>query len=237
MHTWKQFLHSIPAWFVHLYTSLGLIVAFANVVAIFNQQVRLSLLFFLLALFIDASDGTLARLVQVKKRVPGFDGRKLDDITDYINYTFLPILFVFQFHLLRPEDVWVIAVVLISGAYGFCQAGAKTEDHSFTGFPNYWNFLVMYLYWGNLDLRLNAAILLVFALLVWVPIPFISHRTKAFQRITLTLTLLFELLLLVMVLQSIPSPRLLTISLIYPIYYVGVSLYLWQKNHSRMVCN
>jgi len=31
---------------------------------------------------IDATDGTLARLVRVKERIPWFDGDRLDDIVD-----------------------------------------------------------------------------------------------------------------------------------------------------------
>jgi len=42
-----------------------------------------------LAIVIDATDGTLARAWDVKTYTPQFDGRKLGDITDYINYAFI----------------------------------------------------------------------------------------------------------------------------------------------------
>ena len=35
---------------------------------------------------------------------------------------------------------------LLASGYGFCQTAAKTKDHFFTGFPSYWNIVVLYLY-------------------------------------------------------------------------------------------
>ena len=39
--------------------------------------------------------------------------------------------------------------MLLSSAYGFAAADAKTDDHFFTGFPSYWNIVVLYLYAGR----------------------------------------------------------------------------------------
>ena len=39
-----------------------------------------------LAVFIDATDGALARAARVKELIPWFDGSLLDNITDYFNY-------------------------------------------------------------------------------------------------------------------------------------------------------
>ena len=37
-----------------------------------------------LAVVVDATDGTLARLARVKEIIPWFDGDRLEDIVDYL---------------------------------------------------------------------------------------------------------------------------------------------------------
>ena len=51
-------------------------------------------------MFIDCTDGTLARRVRVKEVLPQFDGSKLDDIVDYLNYALVPIVLVHRAGLL-----------------------------------------------------------------------------------------------------------------------------------------
>src|SRR5262249_61548539 len=61
-------------------------------------------------------------------------------------------------------------IVLRASGYGFSQTAAKTPDHFFTGFPSYWNVVAFYLYVLEWPPALNAAVLVVFAVLVFVPI-------------------------------------------------------------------
>ena len=89
----------ICAWGVHLYTSLGLVAGFLALLAVFDGNLRASWVFLGLALFIDATDGGLARKADVKRWTPHFDGRKLDDIVDYLNYTFIPVVFAYRYGL------------------------------------------------------------------------------------------------------------------------------------------
>ena len=97
---------TLLAWGVHLYTALGLVIA--GVVAVLvvrggDGNLRAAFLLLLVATVIDASDGTLARAVDVKRVLPGFSGRTLDDITDFHTYTSLPLLIVWRSGVLRPE--------------------------------------------------------------------------------------------------------------------------------------
>ena len=111
---------------------------------------------------VDATDGFLARRADVAARTPRFNGGKLDDIVDYLTYVFVPAFFVW--HALLVPDRWstvVVAAMLLSSAYGFCQDAAKTPDHFFTGFPSYWNIVVFYLYvarWTPADERDDPAL-------------------------------------------------------------------------------
>src|SRR5437868_1225575 len=93
------------AWCVHGYTALGLLAAGGMAVCILDgrpEAFRVAFLLMFIATVIDATDGTLARLVKVKEVLPGFDGRRLDDLIDFQTYTSLPLLLVWRAQLLPP---------------------------------------------------------------------------------------------------------------------------------------
>jgi phosphatidylcholine synthase len=220
-NTWKI----IKAWSVHLYTSLGLPLGLLSIFAIIRGDAKTAFLLNWIAIFIDATDGRMARSWEVKKWTPGFDGRKLDDITDYLNYAFIPLIFAYQFKMVDNFGLWVLGFVAIAAAYGFCQVSAKTVDNSFLGFPNYWNYLVLYLFIFQVPQVANAVILFIFGILVFVPINYISHLTEGLEKPTVILGGLFSLSVLIITINLDNPPMLLVwLSLIYPIYYVSASL-------------
>ena len=136
------------AWSVHLYTALGLVAAAAMAVLIVRGDVaafRAAFLLMVFATIIDATDGTLARAVRVKTVVPGFDGRRLDDLTDFLNYTFLPLFLIWRAALMPAGYEGWLLLPLLASAYGFCQVEAKTADGFLLGFPSYWNVVAIYL--------------------------------------------------------------------------------------------
>lgn len=219
---------ALRAWAVHLYTALGNIAAFLALIAITNGQPREVFFFLALAILIDSSDGALARAWDVSRWTPTFDGRKLDDITDYLTYVFIPMFFAYEFQLVTAPWTLVIGLVLLASAFGFCQDWAKTEDGFFTGFPSYWNVVVFYFYVLGLPPEVNALILFVLALLVFVPLRYVyPSKTKFWQPLTLVLGALWALLLawLVITIEA-PDAMLAWLSLAYPAYYVALSLYL-----------
>ena len=216
------------AWGVHLYTSLGLLAGFLALLAIIDRDISRALLFLAIALFIDAVDGSLARKADVERWTPQFDGRKLDDITDYLNYTFIPVVFAYRFDLVVGiAGHLVLGLVLILSAYGFCQKAAKTDDGFFTGFPNFWNIVILYLYIFHLSPAVNALILLFFAILMLVPFKYITHHTERFHRLTMAVFSLFTVALLLIGVTIPATPAwLMALSLFGPIYYLGMSAYL-----------
>ncbi len=74
----------------------------------------------LIATIIDSSDGTLARAVHIKEVIPSFDGRRLDDIIDFLTYTFLPLLLIWRAEILPAGFEPVLFLPLMASAYGFC---------------------------------------------------------------------------------------------------------------------
>ena len=112
----RQRFNKARAWMVHLYTSLGLVCALLVLISIVNRDAQSVFIYLGIALFIDATDGTLARAWKVKVWAAGLDGRKLDDITDYINYTFIPIFFSVHFGLVQGWGIAAAGVALILAA-------------------------------------------------------------------------------------------------------------------------
>ena len=101
----RRKVRTVLAWGVHLYTALGLVAAAGIAVLIVEgtaEAYRWAFILMLIATLIDATDGTLARAVRIKETLPGFDGRRLDDLIDFLNYTFLPLFLLWRASIL-PE--------------------------------------------------------------------------------------------------------------------------------------
>jgi len=219
----------ISAWLVHLYTASGIVLAFLAARAFIEFDYRTGFFWLWVQVLIDATDGLLARRLRVRERIPWFDGAKLDDITDYLTYVFVPALFVWRGALV--PNAWVLPVVgaiLLSSAYGFNRTDAKTSDHFFTGFPSYWNVVTFYLLVARWPSEVNAAILALFAVLVFVPIRYVyPSRTVTLRVPTLVLGAIWALLVLVAIwrLPATGGPWL-NLSLVFPVYYTALSFYL-----------
>jgi phosphatidylcholine synthase len=217
------------AWGVHAYTALGAVAAFAMADAIFMGRYRTAFLLMVAATVIDGTDGVLARWARVRELTPRFDGARLDDIVDYLTFVFVPALLLYRAGTLPPP--WagaVVSAVLISSAYGFAAADAKTADYFFTGFPSYWNIVALYLYAARLPPWINAAVLLVLSVLVFVRIGYVyPTRTPVLRGLTIALCGLWGALVLLIILMLPDVHGLLLIgSLFFPVYYFVLSLVL-----------
>jgi phosphatidylcholine synthase len=219
----------VIAWLAHLYTASGAILAFLAARAVIEHDYRTAFFWLGVQIAVDATDGLLARALRVKERTPGFDGAKLDDIIDYLTYVFVPALLVWR-AILVPDrwTSWVVGAMLLSSAYGFNRTDAKTADHFFTGFPSYWNIVVFYLFLLGLPSFVNGVLLLVLAVFVFVPIRYVyPSRTPVMQWPTNILGVLWGGLLLLMLWQyPAVSRTVLLTSLVFPAYYVALSLVL-----------
>jgi len=222
----------VAAWLVHIYTASGALAAFFGTLAVVDYRYRDAFLWMAFATLVDATDGVLARAAQVKRVLPGFDGARLDDIVDYLTFVFLPVLLLH--HSGALPDGWgaaVASIVLLSSAYGFASNDAKTDDHFFTGFPSYWNIVALYLHAAALAPAVNAAILLVLSILVFVRIGYVyPSRTPVLRGLTIALGCVWAVMMiaLILTLPDVP-PSLLAGSLFFPVYYTVLSLGLHRK--------
>jgi phosphatidylcholine synthase len=224
----KYSTYKLRAWLVHAYTATGLILALLAINAVAAGEAFQAFVYLVIAMAVDGTDGTLARRWEVKKWVPTFDGRKLDDIIDYLTYTFIPIFFAYQFELVTGPWMWVLFFVLLASVYGFCNEQAKTDDGFFTGFPSYWNGVVLYLYWLDWSVWLAGSIMLILAVLTFVPMRYISlNQTVPLRRLNRVLVMLW-MFLLVWIAMAFEQPNriLVYLSLLYPAFYFAASVYL-----------
>jgi phosphatidylcholine synthase len=225
------------AWIAHLYTALGVLCALAATLAVIQSDYRAAFLWLGLQIFIDATDGALARALDVKTRLPQFDGARLDDIIDYLTYVFVPVLLTLHAGLIpaTAPGFAVASAVLLSSAYGFSQSAAKIKatDYFFTGFPSYWNLVVLYLYLLEFSTALNMAVLLIFAVLVFVPLRYVyPSRTETLRGLTVALALAWSALILWLTWQLPAKPTAwIMVSLMFPVYYGVLSL--WLDRRSR----
>jgi phosphatidylcholine synthase len=215
---------------VHAYTSVGAVLALLMVHFSYKGDVRAVLWLFLAAMVVDGTDGFLARYFQVKRVMPGFDGALLDNIVDYITYAFAPMLLLWANGYL-PSGVLggvCAAVPVLASCYQFCRSDAKTDDHFFLGFPSYWNIVAFYVIVAGFGTTTTAITLAIFSVLVFVPIKYLyPSRTNTLWHLNMTLATLW-LAAFAVITAKLPNPDdlLVAASLIYPVYYTVVSLWL-----------
>ena len=218
----------VLAWGVHLFTALGLVAAAFMAVLIFRGgpgDFRLAFILMFAATLVDAVDGTLARLARVKEVLPGFDGRRLDDLIDFLTYTCLPLLLIWRAHLVPEGWDALLLFPLLASVYGFSQVEAKTPDGYFLGFPSYWNIIAFYLYYLELPLGLNAALLALFALVTFVPTCYLyTTQPGRFNRVTnIFAGVWIVFLIAVLSTTGERAHSLAVISSLFPFYYLGAS--------------
>jgi phosphatidylcholine synthase len=246
----RQFL----GWCVHFYTALGLVAAAAIAALIIDgrpESFRRAFLLMVAATLIDATDGTLARRVRIKEVLPGFDGRRLDDLIDFLTYTCLPLLLIARAGLLPGGWEVCLLLPLLASAYGFCQVSAKTDDGYFLGFPSYWNLVAFYLYTLQpLSGWFSLGVVVLLSLLTFVPSRYLypTQRGKL-NRVTNLLGAAWAILL-VWILFQMPSDSLSTqapendstrrlsiLSLFFPAWYMiaswVISVRFWRKKRRR----
>lgn len=222
----SSFTERAAAWLVHALTASGAAMGLFALLEAARGDLRASALWMLGAFAVDSVDGTLARAAHVHERTPSIDGRRLDDVIDYLNYAIVPCFFLAANGLVGWG--WA-AVPALASAYQFAQAEAKTHDHFFLGFPSYWNFVAIYAWLLDASATTTAAWLVGLSVLVFVPIKYLyPTRMTRFAKAMIFGAAAFTALLTAACLTGDATQRLLfaQISLLYPAAYGALSLWL-----------
>jgi phosphatidylcholine synthase len=233
-HTVATPLHrKLAAWAVHAFTASGAVAGLLALLAIGDEQWLNAFAWMGVSVLIDGVDGSLARKARVKDVLPNVDGALLDNLVDYFTYVVVPAVFICEAAMLPPRTALLGAsAMILSSAYQFCQTDAKTEDHYFKGWPSYWNILVFYLFIFDLGPRWNLAFVLACAVLVFIPIRYLyPSRAERFRSLHMLLAAVWAITLAVLWYQYPErSAGVLALSILYMIYYHGVSLYVTFRN-------
>ena len=181
------------AWAVHLFTASGLIAGFMALLAITDHHWRSAALWLIVGLIIDGIDGTFARWVGVEKALPGVSGKMIDYVVDFANYAIIPAYFIYEAALL-PEGIELagaIIILLVSALY-YGVEEMVSKDFYFLGFPVLWNLVAFYFFFVFIfPPWINFALILIFAILHFVPIKFLyPSRAPRFRLIHLAFSAL-----------------------------------------------
>src|SRR5688500_3407743 len=227
------------AYAVHLLTASGIVAAFLAVAELLDEapDERVVFAWLVVAVLLDAADGPLARAWDVKRFAPDIDGRAIDDLVDYLTFTFIPLLLVWRMGWVPFAPgllgaAWIVPSLLAS-LLGFANVGAKDEAAGyFRGFPSYWNIAAFYaglaFYgFGETGQWLNGLVLLALAALTVSPVRFLypnlAPRPWKLPVMLGAVAWLAVLLGMLLVYRRAPG-WVVGVSLIYPAFYVTPSV-------------
>ena len=215
----------IAAWLVHLYTAMGAVVGMFALFLAAQNQIRQAFILLLVTVIIDGTDGLMARRIGVREVLPEFDGAMMDNVIDVLTYIWIPVFIIGSIDVL-PHLLW-IAVPVIAGMYAYGQADMKTDDNFFLGFPSYWNIVALYMFWLHPQPLWAVLMLLIPAVLTFIPTRYLyPSRNKTLARPTWALGTIWLGLCFYLLLQDQPSPALIWLSLLFPVYYTVASFYI-----------
>lgn len=181
------------AWAVHAFTASGIVLGFLALVAILEGDRIAAFLWLGLALFVDGIDGTLARRARVREVTPQFDGATLDNVIDYFTYVVVPAMMVYWFDLVPAGwETATAAGIMAVSLYTFANAGMKTSDYYFAGFPALWNLVVLYFHIMQSDPWVNLAVIAICGVLTFVPWKYVHPlRVRDWRAVTIPMTVLW----------------------------------------------
>jgi len=215
----------VKAWLVHLYTMSGGVMGMFALFAAAQGQVRQAFFLLFIAMLIDATDGILARKVDVRRVLPNFDGSMVDNVIDVLTYVWVPV-FIMGSQNLLPHLAW-LAVPVIAALYAYGQVNMKTDDAFFLGFPSYWNGIALYLFWLRPEPTIAILMVVIPGILSFIPTRYLyPSRNPILGKTNWIFGMAWGILILYLLSQEHPNPSLVLISLIYPIFYMVSSFYI-----------
>lgn len=167
-------IRKAKAFSVHIFTSLGSIVALLSLIFATNEQWYYLVLCMTLALVIDGIDGPIARSLKVKEVLPNWSGEQLDNIIDYVTYVIVPA-FVFYKSGLMENKLAIIAssAIVISSAIYYADIGMKTCENFFKGFPVVWNLVLFVFILIKPSSVVTFSLIMTFIICTFFPIWFL----------------------------------------------------------------
>jgi phosphatidylcholine synthase len=181
-------LEKTLAWSVHIFTASGILAGFMAILAITAKDWRTAMGWLFVALVIDGIDGTFARLFKTAETLPNINGKTMDYVIDFATYAIIPAFFFYQAELVSPAwNLPLTFLILLVSVIYYGKEGMVSDDYYFIGFPVMWNVVIFFLIFVfSLETWGNAAIIIIFSILHFVPIKF-AYPSRAIRLKTLTI--------------------------------------------------
>ena len=217
----------VCAFAVHVFTAAGAALGFAALILAVRGQWAAMFVCLGVALIIDGVDGAIARWLKVPELLPRWSGDVLDLVVDFVTYVFVPAYAIAAGGLL-PQPIAVPAgmVIVVTGAIYFADREMKTDDNYFRGFPALWNAAAFYLFLLKPVPWFAAGIVLVLAVLTFVPFKFLHPmRVARLRTPNIVAVILWSALALVAVLRDLdPGPWVAGGLVLIGLYLLAVGL-------------
>ncbi len=223
----RRFAERLPAYCVHFFTASGGALALLALLEATDHRLGHAFAWLGLALIVDGIDGTIARALHVRDRLPNISGDVLDLVIDFTTYVFVPAA-ILVYSGFWPREIalaWAI-VIIVSAALYFADLRMKTPDNWFAGFPAVWNVIVFYLVIYRPDPWIASAVIAAAAIGQALPFVFVHpFRVRQFKAITLTMCVVWMAAALMAVLEDLKPDRLTNIALLVSAaYFTGLGL-------------
>jgi len=175
---------------VHILTALGAGLALVALLEAVREHWAAMFAWLGVALIVDATDGPIARRLDVAQLLPNWSGDTLDLVVDFVTYVFVPAYAIAASGLLLPVAAPILgAGVAISGAIYFADRRMKTDDNHFRGFPALWNAAAFYLFLLQMRPLFSSLAVALLIIMTFVPMR-VLHPMRVVRLRLLTLSLL-----------------------------------------------
>jgi phosphatidylcholine synthase len=223
----KPFSERLPAYLVHFFTASGGALAFLALFEAIDQHFAMAFGWLGIALIVDGIDGTIARALHVRDRVPNLSGDVLDLVIDFTTYVFVPAaILVFSGFWPRPLALGLGVVIIVSAALYFADLRMKTPDNWFAGFPAVWNVIVFYLVVFKPNAWVAMLVIAIAAVGQATPFVFVHpFRVRQFKPLTLGMCVVWSIAGFVAISENL-DPDLLTriVLLGCAVYFGGLGI-------------
>jgi phosphatidylcholine synthase len=215
----------IAAFSVHIFTASGAALALLATIAAVRGAWALMFFWLGIALIVDGLDGTFARRVRAAEVLPRWSGDILDAVVDFTTYVFVPAYAIAMSNLL-PDSLAVAlgAIIVMTSALYFADRSMKTTDNYFRGFPAVWNVIVFYLFILKPNPWLAAAVIVLFAVMTFLPITFVHPvRVRRLRVVSVSLLVIWSVLALYALAKDLePGPVVGTAMTAVAAYFLAV---------------
>jgi phosphatidylcholine synthase len=226
----------LRAFSVHVLTAIGAVLALLALRAAHAGDWQGMFVWLGIALLVDAIDGPLARLFNVKSVLPRFSGERLDLIVDYLTYVAIPAFVLTEADLLpEPFRLPAAIAILLSGLFHASDVHSKTQEGFFVGFPAVWNIVLLYLFVLGLPPYGALAVVACLVVLTFVPILYVHpFRVVRLRMLTGLVVLAWAVVAGLAVANPFPSAHWIQIVLLAAAAYcAAVGLWRWLRHEPR----